>query len=556
MPDEKVLQVAILIWGCVFCAIAALCIFLSSNYDREKRRYLILMESFASLLLLMDAMAHIFSGYPGVPGNVMVRISSFLVFLLSDVVLVCFHIYVCVYLFSKKERRTLKRVKAGYVIAAVEAAFVVLSQFTHWYYYIDVDNYYHRAPLYIMSILLPAAGMLIDLMLLLQYRKKVSRKLLFSMLSCIVLLAVAAAVQAFWYGMSLIEFSVGISMIIMFIVTMTELNQEMYQLISREGKIKERLEIATILNKCIAELISGEDEDAAISNLLRIISGYFDGDRSYIVQIDEKRNVCTNTYEYAMNGVTAEKDNLQEVPMEMLDIWMDSFRKNGLYYIPDIEEEQGQPYYETLKMQDITRLLAVPLNSDGKIIGFLGVDNPRLHYEDHTLLSSIQYFLTDSLKAKERKARLQYMSYRDMLTTLYNRNRYIQVLEGMQAKTVIKTGVAYIDINGLKRVNDLYGHEAGDRLIINTARSMLAILPENAYRVGGDEFVLICFDMDEKIFRSKVRDICDSIAAKRISVSVGVVWEESSSELETMLRRADDLMYAEKKKYYEKHGTM
>ena len=110
--------------------------------------------------------------------------------------------------------------------------------------------------------------------------------------------------------------------------------------------------------------------------------------------------------------------------MEMLDIWMDSFRKNGLYYIQDIEEEQGQPYYETLKMQDITRLLAVPLNSDGKIIGFLGVDNPRLHYEDHTLLSSIQYFLTDSLKAKERKARLQYMSYRDMLTTLYNRNRY------------------------------------------------------------------------------------------------------------------------------------
>ena len=105
------------------------------------------------------------------------------------------------------------------------------------------------------------------------------------------------------------------------------------------------------------------------------------------------------SYEYAMNGVTAEKDNLQEVAMEMLDIWMDSFRKNGLYYIPDIEEEQGQPYYETLKMQDITRLLAVPLYSDGKIIGFLGVDNPRLHYEDHTLLSSIQYFLTDSLKA-------------------------------------------------------------------------------------------------------------------------------------------------------------
>lgn len=52
MPDEKVLRWQYL-YGDVLCAIAALCIFLSSNYNREKRRYLVLMESFASLLLLM-----------------------------------------------------------------------------------------------------------------------------------------------------------------------------------------------------------------------------------------------------------------------------------------------------------------------------------------------------------------------------------------------------------------------------------------------------------------------------------------------------------------------
>ena len=514
------------------------------------------MEGFTSLLLLMDAMAYIFRGYPGVLGSVIVHVSNFLVFFLSEIVLMCFHTYVCIYLFSKKERRTFRRVKAGYFIAVVGMLFVVLSQFTHLYYYIDADNFYHRTPLYILSLLLPVACMIVDLTLLIQYRKRVSRKILISMLSYIVLPVVAAAVQTFWYGMSLINFSIGISMIIMFVATMTELNQEMYELMSSEGKIKERLEIATILNKCVAELISGEDEDAAISNLLRIISEYFDGDRSYIIQIDEKKNTCANTYEYAMNGVTAEKDNLQEVPMEMVESWIDSFRKQGLFYIPDIEKEQGKPYYETLKMQDITRLLAVPLNSDGKIIGFLGVDNPRLHYEDHTLLSSIQYFLSDSLKAKERKEQLRYMSYRDMLTTLYNRNKYIQVLEAAQEKTITRTGVAYIDINGLKQVNDLYGHEAGDRLIINTGRSILAVLPENAYRVGGDEFVIICFDVDEKIFRKKVQDICDSIVAKKISVSVGIVWEESSSELETMLRRADDRMYVEKKKYYEEHGMM
>ncbi len=327
-------------------------------------------------------------------------------------------------------------------------------------------------------------------------------------------------------------------------------------LLIHESKMKERLEITTMLNRCIAELLAEEDEDQAITNLLEIISEYFHSDRSYIFEIREEDQTLINTHEYAVSGVTAEKDNLQGIPLEMVDIWMKSFRRNEMYYISDLKLEKGKPYYDILAMQDITRLLTVPLKRDGKIIGFLGVDNPRLHYDDHTLLSSLQYFVTDSLNAKAQKEQLQYMSYRDMLTTLYNRNKYIQVMESVQTKIVKRTGVAYIDINGLKQVNDIYGHEAGDRLIVNTGRSLLAILPENSYRVGGDEFVIVCFDVDEDVFRGKIQEICDSIAAKKVSISVGVVWEESSAELETMLRKADDLMYAEKKQYHEKHSCM
>lgn len=556
MPDNRFLQIVILVWGCAFCAIAALCMFLSNNYDREKRKYLILMESFTAWLLLMDALAYVFRGYPGSVGNVMVHISNFFVFFMSDIVLMCFHTYVCIYLLTKKERKTFQRVKAGYIIALTGAVLVVISQFTDLYYYIDTDNYYHRASFYMLSMLLPVVCMILDLTLLIQFRKRVSHKILFSTLSYIVLPVLAAAVQTFWYGVSLINFSIGISMIIMFIAAMAELNQEMYFLLRREGKMKERLEIATVLNRCVTELLDETEDGHAINNLLGIITEYFNGDRSYIVEINEKKKVFVNTYEYAETGVTEEMDNLQEIPLEMLDIWMDSFRKNGLYYIPDLEEEKGQPYYETLKMQDITRLLAVPLSRDGKIIGFLGVDNPRLHYDDHTLLSSLQYFLTDSLKAREQKEKLRYMSFRDMLTTLYNRNKYIQVVESADAEVLTEVGVAYIDINGLKQTNDLYGHEAGDQLIINTGRSIIDVLPENAYRVGGDEFVIICFGMEEDIFRRKLKVICESIAEKKVSVSVGILWEERPDDLEEMLKRADDLMYAEKRLYYKKHGIL
>ena len=157
----------------------------------------------------------------------------------------------------------------------------------------------------------------------------------------------------------------------------------------------------------------------------------------------------------------------------------------------------------------------------------------------------------DCLKAKARREELQYMSYRDMLTTLYNRNKYIQVVDSAQGKTVRRTEVAYIDINGLNQTNDSYGHEAGDKLIVNTGQSIIDVLPENAYRVGRDEFVIICFDMEEEIARKKLLTICENIAEKNVKFPMGVIWRESLDFLENMLKEADDLIYVEKKKYYK-----
>ena len=320
MPDNRVLQVAILIWGCAFCAIAALCMLLSSNYDRKKRKYFVLMESFTALLLLMDAFANIFRGHPGTVGSMVVHVSNFFVFFVNEIILACFHTYVCIYLLSEKEWKTFRRVKAGYITATVGAVFVILSQFINLYYYIDVDNYYHRTPMYILSLVFPVICMFIDLTLLIQFRKRISTKILLSMLSYIAFPLAAAVVQMFCYGVALINFSIGLCMIIMFLAAMSELNQEMYMLSSSESKMKERLEIATVLNRCIAQLLSEEEDNVAIFNLLKIISEYFNSDRSYIFEIREEDHTWINTHEYAVNGVTEEKDNLQGISLEMLDI--------------------------------------------------------------------------------------------------------------------------------------------------------------------------------------------------------------------------------------------
>ena len=69
----------------------------------------------------------------------------------------------------------------------------------------------------------------------------------------------------------------------------------------------------------------------------------------------------------------------------------------------NIEQENGSVSYDMLQEQQVDRLLAVPLKKKNKIIGFLGVDNPRNHYDDPTLLSSIQYFIINSIERKEKQ---------------------------------------------------------------------------------------------------------------------------------------------------------
>lgn len=129
--------------------------------------------------------------------------------------------------------------------------------------------------------------MLIDLSLLLQFRKNIRKKIFISMISYIVLPLVAAAVQTFWYGVPLINLSIGMAMIFMYIASTSEQNWEMYQLLKKKAEIEERLSISMTLNRCVKALSSDVDIDVAINNLMGVINEYLEGDRSYIFEISE-----------------------------------------------------------------------------------------------------------------------------------------------------------------------------------------------------------------------------------------------------------------------------
>ena len=284
MFNRQSIHIALLLWGCIFCLLAAFCMSISRDIDREKKKYMFLLQLSCAVLLVSDAAAWAFRGSQGELGNYMVHISNFLVFLFSDIVLLLYHAYVCSCIFEKdlQEKKNSIRVKLVVLICLAAIFLVILSQFTNLYYYIDADNYYHRNPAYFISLLLPMVGMLTDLSLLFQYRKNISRELLTAMVSYIVLPFIAAVILLFYYGISWINLAICISMILMFVETMIEQSKKAAQkerlLAEQERKLAEQdRQLAQrereLTDSRIASMMS-QIRNHFIFNTLGAISGY------------------------------------------------------------------------------------------------------------------------------------------------------------------------------------------------------------------------------------------------------------------------------------------
>ena len=548
--QERIMNVALL-WGGCFCLTAAFCLSMGKDHNREKRNWLLWMELSAAALLCCDAAAWFVQGTPGEASHLIMVATNVVVYAGLYLVLFLFNHYVGCYLREDGRLCAPKRSRTVDITCAVGIGLVFVSQFSPLFYYIDAQNIYHRSDTFPLSMVLLLIGMGTETTMMAQFYQKLTMGRRIAMFGCMVLPLSVAACQVFQDDISLISLSVGASMILLFVVATSAQNRELAVSERTKEQIRQRLEIATMLNSCVGKLNSDTDIDVGINNLLATVNGYFQADRTYVFEIDPDRDVLINTFESICGQeVSAQMDNLQEVPVSVIKVWMQNFRQGRPYYMSDLEQERGQPSYEMLKAQQVWRLLAVPLMKGGAMVGFLGVDNPRAHYDDATLLASIQFFVTNSLDRKKQQAYLEKLSYRDMLTGLYNRNRYIERLEAYKQVQDQQIGAIYIDLNGLKKVNDEQGHRAGDELIVRAAGTIAGIFAEDAYRVGGDEFVVILLDVSREEFARKTEQLRRQMRENSVDASIGVVWQASTENLEDLLRRADENMYREKKRYY------
>lgn len=202
--------------------------------------------------------------------------------------------------------------------------------------------------------------------------------------------------------------------------------------------------------------------------------------------------------------------------------------KKPLYIEEEIPIENSDDY-------GVVHTIKTPvINEDGSLWGLVGI-------------------VRDITKQKKIENKLRYLSYTDMLTNLYNRAYFEEKISQFIKEKRYPIGVIIGDINGLKIVNDTFGHLEGDRLLQEISKILKQVGKDKGlvFRWGGDEFITLlpnCNKMDCVNFINEVTDICNekTYDTFKLSISQGYSLIDENNSLDESLREAEDQVYKKK----------
>lgn len=320
-----------------------------------------------------------------------------------------------------------------------------------------------------------------------------------------------------------------------------------------------------VLNTCI-KLRGSTNFQHTMDEIISDIRKMCDAQSCVILLTEPETRKCTilceSRNEYSL--LPTMKYDMRDDFYDLTETWKDTMNgTNGLLIKSrndwEYLQEKNPEWYDSLIKAKVESIALFPLVFNEEVLGYIwacNFDTEKSVQIKETLELTI-YFVASEIANHKLMDRLKILSSIDMLTGVMNRNEMNNRVDALRSgdSALRGLGIVFADLNGLKRVNDNEGHDAGDLLIKNAAMVLQNVfIGDQIFRAGGDEFMVLMTFTTEDAIKQKI-DKAKKLSKKygNVSFALGYSYQNDASDITGALKLADQKMYEDKAKYYLEH---
>ena len=207
------------------CVMQALFVYVTQTLSKSRKRAFLVLELGSAGLLIFDRFAYVYRGDTSTLGYYMVRISNFLVYALTIAIIYGFNLYMKdLYTNEGGMEKLPVRLKICDLCAAAGELLIIISQFTGLYYTFDETNHYQRSGGFIICYFIPVIILILDLSVIRQNYNRLRIRVRVSLMLFALVPVAASAIQLFEYGLSLVNLTIVLFAILLYVLAFIDLN--------------------------------------------------------------------------------------------------------------------------------------------------------------------------------------------------------------------------------------------------------------------------------------------------------------------------------------------
>ena len=213
----------------------------------------------------------------------------------------------------------------------------------------------------------------------------------------------------------------------------------------------------------------------------------------------------------------------------------------------------NEAFYTLLKKLNIYEIAFSATVSSANQVVILAVINPQWGKLACVLAEKIAACFSMALYNMNRFHQTRLAATTDALTGALNRVAYKNDLKLLERGKMVDFSCIYIDVNELHLRNNLYGHAAGDEMLIYIANTLKEIFyGHRVYRMGGDEFLVFCQNTQQEAVKKGITQLKERLQERDYHVSIGMSYRTQNTNTDEMVQEAEIRMYEDKNNYYQR----